>query len=122
MVVTRPLLSDATANRIKNGLRARGFATRRQVADPPRSIAFDRNGVVVPAQDVVVVWANIQPRSDSVDTVNVISNVGELQRWQTLDARVGDLFTLDNQTGEITDPVRVVDGVARAGFKLTGGT
>lgn len=121
MVVTRSFLSDATAERIRNVLRARGFATRLQVADPPRSIAFDRNGVVVPAQEVVVVWANIQPRSDSVDTVNVISTSGELQRWQTLDAQTGDLFTLDGQTGEITDPVRVVDGVARAGFRLTGG-
>ncbi len=121
-MVNRPFLSEATATRIKNDLRARGFATRLQVADPPRSIAFDRNGTVVPAQEVVVVWANLQPRGDGVDTVNVISTSGELQRWQTLDAQLGDLFTLDGQTGEITDPVRVVDGVARAGFRLTGGS
>ncbi|MGI8404975.1 MAG: hypothetical protein ACR2OE_09480 [Thermomicrobiales bacterium] len=120
-MVTRPFLSDASANRIKNDLRARGFAQRLQVADPPRFIAFDRDGVVVAAQDVVVVWANLQPQGDSVDTVDVVSTSGELQRWQTLDVQVGDLFTLDDQTGEITQPVRVVNGVARAGFKLTGG-
>lgn len=121
MVTARPFLSDATANKIKNVLRARGFATRLQVADPPRFIAFDRDGVVVAAQEVVVVWANLQPQGDGVDTVDVISTSGELQRWQSLDVEVGDMFTFDDQMGEVTQSVRVVNGVARAGFRLTGG-
>lgn len=114
-------LRPATANRIKTTIRKRAFLTRLQLADPPRSIALDRNGLVVPAQEVHLVWANRTPTGEGSDTTDVLGIEGELQRWQVLDAEVGDRFMIDGRLAEITSPVVVEKGVARAGFRVTTG-
>jgi hypothetical protein len=120
-MVARSFLSPATATKIKTVLRARGFTTRLAVQDPSRSIALDRGGVALPAQQVVIVWAKRQPTRDGSATVDVLGVDGELQAWQELDAQPDDLFMLDGHLCEITSPVVVDAGVARAGFRLTHG-
>ena len=120
-MATRGYLRPSTERRITETIRKRAFLTKIQLQDPPRSIALDRGGTVVPAQEVLIVWANRAPTAEGSDTTDVLALEGELQAWQALDAEMGDLFMIDGRLAEIVAPVVVEKGVARAGFAVTTG-
>lgn len=100
-------------------LNERAFATA--IALDGRLITFDRNGVAIPAQLVVVTWANREPRDTTSGGTNVQSFAGTIEKWATLDARLGDRFMIDDAIAEVSTPVRLIDGVATVDFKLVTG-
>lgn len=121
MVAPRSFIGAATAERIKQ-LRGRGFATRLATQDPDFDLVIDRNGVALdPQDDVLIVWANVQADASGRDTIDVLSQTGEIQRWESLDARPGDMFMIGSRLAQITEPVVVENGIARASFRVMSG-
>lgn len=103
-------------------LNERAFATALALQSPPRLITFDRNGVpVTPAQEVLIVWAGRQPRGSTSEAIDVQQYDGVVQKWATLNAQPEDRFVIEGRVAEIVEPVRVIDGIAQAGFRWTAG-
>lgn len=107
----------ATITRVKR----RAFVTRLDLHGR-RTLVLRRGTVNLPAQDnILVVWANTQPTTGGADTVDVLSTEGEIQRLDSLDAKPGDLFTIDGRTAEIRTAAILESGIYRADFRVTGG-
>lgn len=119
-MVTRPLLSDRTMHVTIPGLRARRLETRLGIDG--RSIAFDRQGVVVGPVMVVIKWAARQPQGSTGGATNVIGVEGDLSgRIGEMTVKAGDLFMVEGDPAEVTINAKEVDGVMVAGFRLTTG-
>jgi hypothetical protein len=117
----RGFLSASTVARIKTKLRPRGFQTRLDLSDPHVVIVIDRDGVARPPQEVIVKWAQVQPVRGFTPATDTALYEGTIRRWESLDAQLGDRFMLHGQVAEVTQPVRVVNGVAMATFTWTTG-
>jgi len=101
---------------------ARAIGLEIRLSIDGQTIAFDRNGELIGALDVVVVWAARQPAASARGTTDVIGEDGDLQgRVGELTVVAGDLFTIMERTAEITVDAKPVNGVAVAGFRLTSG-
>lgn len=72
-----------------NAIREQAFNTRMLLQNPRRTIVLDRNGAAVPAQEVVIEWANLQPERAGMGPTGVQGHVGMMQRWGSLDALPG---------------------------------
>lgn len=116
----KPFLSKRMMTRTIPRLRARSLET--ELGIDGQTIAFDRKGVAVGPIDVVVAWANRLPAGVTGGTTRVIGTEGDLiGRVGELDVKAGDLFMIAGYQAEITVAAKEVEGVAVAGFRMTGG-
>lgn len=120
MTVNRPFLSDQFMDVTLPRLNARGLETDLRIDG--RSVTFERRGEVAVTTDVVVQWAGRVPSVLTGGTTRVIGEEGDLHgRPGELVVLRGDLFMLEGKPAEVTIDAKVIDGVAVAGFRMTGG-
>lgn len=120
-------LSAADAAAIKQ-IRADGFATRLAVADPPVDLILARQNAVtgayeaVPAQRVVVSYANRQAQGGSGEATATQLADGEFVKDLPFDVRVGDRFALPSgQVGHVTAAPFAQGGIQKASFVVDEG-
>ena len=121
-----PYVKPALAGKI-DAIRARGFATRLALGTAVDLVLTRRDEetgsvVTVPAQRVLLEYANRQQQAGGGEAAVVNYSAGTFSRLEPFDVEVGDRFRLPNgDAGAITAVPMARGGIKRAEFVLEVG-
>lgn len=122
-MVVQPYVSETTAAAIA-AAKARLFATSKQLGRTVSLVLWrdneeDGTPVMVPAQQVLVRWANREAAARSGEATFFTGMEGELRKEWPMDIQKGDRFTLpDGVSGKVTTPPILTGAFVRVAFEV----